>query len=53
MIVIWIYFEYFVVFMSYFLVCDIMIFNRNFDFERDDIFKDLFFIIGSVNYIEI
>lgn len=48
-----IYFECFVVFMSCFLVCDVMIFNRNFNFERDEIFKDFFFVIGNVNYIEI
>lgn len=52
MIVIGTYFERFAVFMSCFLVCDIMTLNRNFDFERDDTFKDLLPITGSVNYTE-
>lgn len=52
MIVIGTYFERFAVFMSCFLVCDVMTLNRNFNFERDDTFKDLLPITGNANYIE-
>lgn len=45
--------ERFAVFMSCFLVCDIMTLNRNFYFARDDYFKDVLPITGNVNYIEI
>lgn len=52
MIVIGTYFERFAVFMSCFLVCDVMTLNRNFNFERDETFKDLLPVTGNANYIE-
>lgn len=48
-----VFFECFVVFMFFFFICDIILFNVNLYFERNEVFKDLFFIYGDVNYIYI